>query len=76
MDLPTPLPAPGKPSVGGRNALAHVVPLNVARNVARGFLAEAEAVDYDRPVQVYGSHGALTVALRQLLDALDAEATQ
>lgn len=46
--------------------------LAAALAVARQFLAEAEAVDHDRPVQVAASQGALTAVLRGLLSALDA----
>ncbi|GAA4676690.1 hypothetical protein GCM10023347_33750 [Streptomyces chumphonensis] len=53
----------------------YVPPLFVAEQIARQTLAEAEDIDWDLATDVSLSvHvGALTVALRQLLDAQDQE---
>lgn len=52
-----------------------VPPLDVAENIARQALAEAESLDYElAPGPVLARHiGSLTCALRMVLDALDAE---
>ncbi|MFI6248970.1 hypothetical protein [Streptomyces sp. NPDC051016] len=53
----------------------YVPPLDVARDMARTILAEANALDLDVATigEVYGQRSALQESLRQVLGALDAE---